>query len=185
MNYYKFSFPIFLICFVSTVSLDNILREDLMYILIGEDIFPITLFDNQISKELISIMPLKSKLIQKSSKTIELSIRSRLKSIPIFSEKNTAIEVNKGDLLMNQGKKLILFNESSLLNDNEGEYIKIGHCENFEELSDKIEKNKPILLWNTLNYEEDKGKLNPHSKYNIIMNYLTWKIFTFFCFLLI
>ena len=185
MNNYIFLFTLLLSYKIYAIQSDNALKEDLIYIVIGKDLFPINLVENQISRELISILPLTSKLIQKSTAFVEISFRAKLKSTFLFSEKNSAIEVKKGDLLMNQGKTLILFKEPSVLSNDDGELIKIGNCEKIEELFDTIGKTQYILLWNTWNYENERGKVNPRSKYNSIMNYLTWKIFTFFCFLLI
>ena len=92
---------------------------------------------------------------------------------------------NKGDLMLYKGKELILLNEDTNLINENGDYLKIGHTNDVENLFSSISRNKRILLWNTLNYENHLGKVKPYGYYTSIMNYFTWKIFTFFCFLLL
>ena len=72
----------------------------------------------------------------------------------------------------------------SVLKAHTGDYIKIGNTKESESLFNSLTKSKRILLWNTLNYDNHRGKVKPYGYFSI-MNYFTWKIFTFFCFLLI
>ena len=97
---------------------------------------------------------------------------------------NTKIKANKGDLFLFKGKELILLNEEIDIIDENGDYLKLGNKKDVDHLFNSISKNKSILLWNTLNYEDNLEKVNPYA-YNSIMNFFTWKIFTFFCFLLL
>ena len=174
-----------LIYSVSSISIQNEQKDELMYILIDKEMFPIKLIDNPVSEELITILPLRSQLINKDISKIELSLNARIKTVTLFQTINSPIEVQKGDLLLYQGKKLILYNESTILNNNEGDFLKIGNCNSIDELSNKIGNNKSIFLYSTLDSENYEGKINPYDKYNSIMNYFTWKIFTFFCFVLL
>ena len=185
MNCYIFLFSSLLFCWVSSVSLENLLKEDILFILIEEETFPINLIESPITKELISILPLKIRQTQKDSTKIKMPLRANLETIDLFSSSNSTNKGDKGDVFLYKGKEIIILNEFTNLSGDKEEYIKIGTCKNTEELSNKITKNKSIFLWNTLNYENHKGKVRPHAKYNSIMNYFTWKIFTFFCFLLI
>ena len=169
----------------SALSLENPLREDVMYILLGEEIFPISLVENEITKELISVLPLKSRQIQKDTSKILMPINAHIEAAHLFPTINTSIEGKKGDIILYQGKEIIILNEEITIENSNGEYVKIGTCEKTEEFFNKIEKNKTVLLWNTLNYETNKGKVKPYGNYNSIMNFFTWKVFTFFCFLLI
>lgn len=173
-----------LISFVAAITFDNALKEDKMYILIGEEIFPVNLIQSPITLDLISILPLKMKLIQEDFDRINLKLKMQIETTLIPSIESS-IKCLKGDILLYQGKELVIINKSTILENDKGDYIKIGNCENCDELSNKIEKNKTILLWNSLNYENHEGKVKPYGNYNSVLNYFTWKIFTFFCFLLI
>ena len=185
MNCYIFILSSILFYAVSALSIENSLEENLMYILIGEEIFPISLIESQTTKELISILPLKTRLIQKDSTKIQMPLSAQIDTTILTNKINSKIEGNRGDIILYKGNEINILNEPTTLNNENGDYIKIGICENTEELLNKIGKKKTILLWNTLNYENHKGKVKPYGNYYSIMNYFTWKIFTFFCFLLI
>ena len=111
-------------------------------------------------------------------------LNTRIDTKPIES---STFHVNKGDLLLFKGKELILLDESYIINDLNGEYIKIGSIANNEKenIFNSVSKNKTIFLWNTLNYQNHQGKVKPYGFYNSLMNYFTWKIFTLLCFILI
>ena len=185
MNSHIFILYIILFSIVSAVSIENSLRQDIMYILIGEEIFPINLVQSPINMELISILPLKTKVIQEDYSKINMRLNAQIETANLVPTLNTSIDGKKGDLFLYQGKELILLNASSTIINDAGDYVKIGSYKNSEELMNKIERNKTILLWNTLNYENHEGKVRPYGNYNSVLNYFTWKIFTFFCFLLI
>ncbi len=172
--------------FVSAVSYENSLRQDEMYLIIEEDIFPIKLIENPLTQRLISILPLKTKLVLKDPSKIKLPLRAHIEVDSLHNTIKDASTIgNKGDVILYKGKEIIILNEFTTLANDSNEYVKIASCENVEELLNRIETNKTIFLWNTLNYESHKGKVRPYGKYSSIMNYFTWKIFTFFCFLLI
>lgn len=166
-------------------SLENNLEQDLMYLLIEEETFQIRLIENPITKELLSILPLKVKTITKDSTNIEIPLNINMEMLALTHTINGPIQGNKGDVLLFKGKELIILNESSFFINDSGDYIKIGICKETEGILNKIGKNKTVLLLNILNYESHRGKYKPYGNYLSIMNYFTWKIFTFFCFLLI
>ena len=185
MNCYIFLLLSILFYSVSAVSIESLLKEDIMFIHIEEESFPINLIESPITKELISILPLKSRQIQNDSTTMKISLKANLETIDLFSSINSTNKANKGEVFIYKGKDIIISNEYTNLSGDKEEYIKIGTCKNTEDLLNKIKKTKSIVLWNTLNYENHKGKVKTYGKYNSIMNYFTWKIFTFFCFVLI
>lgn len=171
--------------YIITSSIQYTLEENKIYILIGEEIFLINLIENSITKELISLLPLKTKFFEekKEEKFFPLSVEIETEnylSLERFSNK-----ANIGDLFLFKGKKLILFSEQKDLLNNNGDYIKIGSTKQPDEIISSINKNrnKTFLLWNTLNYADHKGKIKPYAYYSSIMNYFTWKALTFFCFL--
>lgn len=166
---------------VSALSNDISLKEDIMYIFIAEEVFPINLIESQTTKDLISILPLKTRLSEKDSHMVRMPLGVQIDTPVLAGQINEPIEGNKGDIILNKGNEIFILNDSSILNNENGDYIKIGFCKNIEELLNQMGKNKSFYLWNTLNYENHKGKVKEYS----IMNYFTWKIFTFFCFLLI
>ena len=173
--------------FVSTaMSIDDSLDIDKMYILLGEKTFLIHLYQNDILQELISILPIKTKILQEDyskSISIPLSIQKERTNLKLIPDK--VISANTGDLILFEGKELILINETSEYNNENGDYIKIGYMKEAKDLFSSVKRNKNIYLLNTLNYENHKGKVKPYGYYTNIMNFLTWKVFTFFCFLLL
>lgn len=185
MNSYIYILSIILFSVVSAVKFENILKDDKMYILIGEDIFPVNLIPCPINTDLISILPLKTKLIQADTSKINLQLKIQIETALSIPDLTPSINCKIGDFLLFQGNQLVIIKEPTSISNDNGEYVKIGNCPRAEELIYLIEKNKSILLWNSLNYENHEGKVKPYGNYNSIMNFFTWKIFTFFCFLLI
>ena len=169
---------------ILTISIQHTLEEDKIYILMGEEIFLVNLNDNSIAKELISLLPLKATILEENQSTqnFKLSLEIEMKKFAIPTNYPCKI----GDFFLYKGNELVLFNENTNILNNNGEYIKIGFIKQTNELFNSLKKykKKTILLWNTLNYADYKGKIKPYG-YNNIMNYFTWKIFTFFCFLLL
>ena len=185
MTSYKCILSIILFSVVAAATFENILKDDKMYILIGEDIFPINLISSPINTDLISILPLKTKLVQQDTVKAHLQLKVQIDTALSIPDLTSSINCIKGDVLLYQGAQLVIIKESTTINNESGDYIKLGNCPRSEELMNNIEATKSILLWNSLNYENHEGKVKPYGNYNSIMNYFTWKIFTFFCFLLI
>ena len=180
--YFIYILSIFLFSMVISISVD-ILEKDKMYILLEEEIFLISLLENDITKELISVLPLKSKLIEENSQTIIIPLS--IKFDTLVSLKQASFEVDRGDLFLFNGEKLVLYKEPTSLNNLNFEYIKIGYIKEIESLLKLFKKNKSVYLWNSLNYINQKEKVKPYAYYNSLMNYFTWKVFTFFCFLVL
>lgn len=185
MTSYKCILSIILFSVVAAATFENSLKDDKMYILIGEDIFPINLISSPINTDLISILPLKTKLVQQDTVKAHLQLKVQIDTALSIPDLTSSINCIKGDVLLYQGAQLVIIKESTTINNESGDYIKLGNCPRSEELMNNIEATKSILLWNSLNYENHEGKVKPYGNYNSIMNYFTWKIFTFFCFLLI
>ena len=181
-NFYLLFLNLFYL--VTSLTEKNRIEQDKMYILISETAYMVNLKEDPITTELISLFPLKAKIIEEDSTSKHMLLNTRIDTDPIES---STFQANKGDLLLFNGKELILLNESSTINDLNGEYIKIGSVsENEKEnLFNSISKNKTIFLWNALNYQNHQGKVKPYGFYNSLMNYFTWKIFTLLCFILI
>ena len=96
------------------------------------------------------------------------------------------IKAKKGEIVLYKGKKLIIINEdTNFYNENNNDFIIIGIIENVEKFLSSISLNKSIYIWNTLNYENQKEKVRPYGYYTSLMNFFTWKIFTFICFILL
>ena len=145
----------------------------------------LNMIENQITYELISILPLKIKLIEENLESTHMKLSSKIKTNIFIENNNSRINTKKGDIFLFKGNEIIIFYESTKIIDENGDYIKIGFLTETEEFSNLIKNNKSIFLWNTLNYENHKGKVKPYGYYTSLMNYLTWKVFTFFCFLLL
>lgn len=169
---------------ILTISKEHSLEEDKIYILIGEEIFLVNLNENLLTKELISLLPLKATILEENKSTQNFKLSAKIEMKNFFIPTNYACNI--GDLFLYKGNELVLFNENTNILNNDGDYIKIGFINQSNELVKSIQKykKKTILVWNTLNYADYKGKIKPYG-YNNIMNYFTWKIFTFFCFLLL
>ena len=177
---------IFLFKIISSISVSNTLDSDKMYIFLEEKIFLINLKESDITNELISIFPLKTKLLEEETgnNKYRIPLFEDITSNLIFEqEENKNIKVTKGDVLLYKRKELILFNEDDSFFYDSNDFIKIGELNDIDNFLNSIKKNNKILLWNTLNYQNEKGKIKPNVYYTSIMNYLTWKIFTFLCFI--
>ena len=182
---------IFIIKAVFSISIKNSYNSDIMYIFYEEEekIYEINLIESDITNEIISILPLKIKLIEENTNMINHKY-----SIPLWEdievsnfiveqENNQYIKVTKGDIVLFKRKELILFNEDYSFFDENKEYVKIGKLNNIDEFLKNIKRANKIFLWNSLNYQNQKEKVKPNVYYTSIMNYLTWKIFMVFCFI--
>ena len=185
MNVIKNLLSLTLFLAVSAISIKSKIENDKLYILIGEEVFLINLIESPVTQELISVLPMKIKLQNENISLKNLSLTIHIDTSNLAYPTNYDIKGNKGDLMLYKGKELILLNEDTNLINENGDYLKIGHTNDVENLFSSISRNKRILLWNTLNYENHLGKVKPYGYYTSIMNYFTWKIFTFFCFLLL
>ena len=180
---------ILIIKIISIISISNSLDSDKMYIFLEEKekTFEINLIENDITNELISILPLKTKLVEEEDEKhkyiIPLLDEIETSNFIFEQEENKNIKAVKGDLLLFKKKELILFNEDKSFFDENNDYIKIGRLDDVDDFLNSVKKNNKIFLWNELNYQNQKGKVKPNVYYTSIMNYLTWKIFTFFCFI--
>ena len=182
MNTYL-SFLFFSILCFCPAKTYTVLETDKIYISISNNIFLMNLVQNSITQELISILPLKTKFIGENSFQTTVSLTTELE-IPNVLD-NNIIEGNKGDVLLFKGKELIIFKEKNIISHSNNDYIKIGYIEDVEKLLNLIEKKKKFILWNSLNYENNSEKVKPYGYYTSLMNFLTWKIFTFICFILL
>ena len=171
-----------ILCFCPTKTY-TVLETDKIYISISNNIFLMNLAQNSITEELISILPLKTKLLGENSSQATISLTTELE-IPNALRKS-AIEGNKGDVILFKGKELIILKENYIISNDNNDYIKIGYIEDVEKLLNLIEKKKKFILWNSLNYENNSRKVKPYGYYTSLMNFLTWKIFTFICFILL
>ena len=178
---------ILIIKIISIISISNSLDSDKMYIFLDEKIYLINLKENDITNELICILPLKTKLVEEEDEKhkylIPLLDEIETSNFIFEQEENKNIKAVKGDLLLFKKKELILFNEDKSFFDENNDYIKIGRLDDVDDFLNSVKKNNKIFLWNELNYQNQKGKVKPNVYYTSIMNYLTWKIFTFFCFI--
>ena len=182
MNTYLIILICSLLCF-SQVENNAVLETDKIYISISNNIFLMNLIQNSITEELISILPLKTKFLGENTFQANISLTTKLEIPNLFD--NKVIEGNKGDAILFKGKELIILKEKYIINNYKNEYIKIGHIGDVEKLLNLIEKKKSFVLWNSLNYENNSGKIKPYGYYTSLMNFLTWKIFTFICFILL
>ena len=171
--------------FTTALTVKNSLAQDKMYILNGEDAFKLNLIEDAITTELISLMPLKTKIFEEDSTSKHMLLNTKIDTENLIEA--SPIRANKGDLLLFNGNELILLNEDTIITNVNGDYIKIGSIyeDEKEKLLSSISKNKTIFLWNTLNYENHKEKVKPYGFYNSLLNFFTWKIFTLLCFILI
>lgn len=168
---------------VSSKAIKNRFENDKLYIFIGEKSFPVNLIKNSVTMELLSILPMKVRLLNEDISSKKLSLNIYIDTSNEISFTNSEINAKKGDLILFQGRELILLNEAKNFKNGDGEYLKIGYIEDMDNLFNSITKKQRILLLNSLNYETNLGKVKPYAYYNSLMNYLSWKILTFFCFL--
>ena len=176
---------------IISYGIKNSLDSDKMYIFLEEKekTFEINLIENDITNELISILPLKTKLVEDALKinnhkyNIPLREDIEVSNFILDQDKNKYIKVTKGDLVLYKKRELILFDENDYFLDENKEYIRIGKLNDVNEFLNFIQKDKKIFLWNALNYQNQKEKVKPNVYYTSILYYLTWKILTLFCFI--
>ena len=99
----------------------NILDIDKMYISIGKEMFLINLIQNEVSEELIIILPLKTKLIEENANEKSLSISTHIEIPKMYS--SSVIKANKGDIIIYKGKELIILKESKAFSNNSLQYM--------------------------------------------------------------
>ena len=168
---------------VSSKTTQNRFEDDKLYIFIGEESFLVNLVKNSVTMELISILPMKVRLLNEDESSKKLSLSIHIDTSNELSYVNSEINAKKGDLILFQERELILLNEAKTFKNDYGDYLKIGCIEDIDNLFNSITKNKRIVLLNSLNYETNLGKVKPYAYYTSLMYYLSWKILTFFCFL--
>jgi len=168
---------------LSTVySIDNNPKDNNLFILIGEKIFLANLYDNPIRNELLSILPIKSVPYEKNNFRY-FPLSTEIEEENMNNEASDIIQAYSGDILLYKRKELIIMNTKKFIENKEGEYIKIGHIDNAEEIYKLIEHYKLAYLWNQYNLMNYNEKIKPHEHYRRIMYFLTWKILTIICFL--
>ena len=186
MKAYRVIFLFSFLILIASKTVSNILDTEKIYLAVGRDIFPVNLIQNEITEELITILPLKTKISNGTANEYSrhISLKTQIDiSIPIISG---SINAQRGDIILYKGQELIILNEPALLNNiNDNDYIKIGETDNADKLFNNISMNKSILIWNSLNYENQMEKVKPYGYYTSLMNFFTWKIFTFICFILL
>ena len=96
---------------VVTTSIQQSLEEDKIFIIIGKDTFLVRLIKNQITKELISVLPLKTYLLEEKQSSKHLPLTIKIETEKYDSIKLPSIEVYRGDLYLYKEKELVLFNE--------------------------------------------------------------------------
>ena len=94
---YILSFSLFLS--ILTFSREEALDSDKMYILIGEKIFMLNLIENEIAYELISILPLKIKLVEENFESTHMRLSSEIKTNIFIENKDSIINTKKGDII--------------------------------------------------------------------------------------
>ena len=185
----KYILSLLIFKLISSVSITNSLDSDRMYIFFEERVFEIHLIESDITNELISILPLKTKIMEENTNmdihryTIPLWADIEVSSFILEQENNKYIKVTKGDLFLFKRKELILFDKEEFFFDEERDYIKIGRLNDIDKFLSTIKRDNKIFLWNSLNYKNQNEKIKPNVYYTSIMNYLTLKIFTVFCFI--
>ena len=104
----------------------------------GEKTFLVNLRENDITQELISVMPLKTKLIGEKSLTTKLELSTKIEITNMLFEQNEIIEGKRGDIMLFKGKELIISNDYLKINNHDGNYIKIGSIEQKEEFNNTV-----------------------------------------------
>lgn len=186
MNSCQFIILFSFIIYGASKTINNVLETDKIYLIMGKEIFLVNLIQNEVTEELITILPMKTKFS-------EMNVNETMRHIPLTTQielpikySSGLIKANKGDLILFKGKELILINESYIFNNTlDNDYIVIGNVENVDKLLNITSMNKSIFIWNTLNYENQKGTVKPYGYYTSLMNFFTWKVFTFICFILL
>mgnify|MGYP006873167105 CR=1 FL=1 len=186
MKVYQVIFIFSIFYLIASKTVTNDIDTNKIYISVGREVFPVNLLQNEITEELITILPLKTAITNGTTNenARHISLKTQIDAANIIS--SGFINAERGDIILYKGQELIILNEPVLFNsNNENDFIKIGEIDNIDNLFNNISMNKSIFLWNSLNYEHQKEKVKPYGYYTSLMNFFTWKIFTFICFILL
>ena len=85
----------FLIYFgVSAISVKNTIEDDKLYILIGEETFLVNLIENPVTKELISVLPMKIKLLNEGISSKNMSLTFKIDTTNLISSESPQIKAS-------------------------------------------------------------------------------------------
>ena len=85
----------FLIYFgVSAISVKNPIEDDKLYILIGEETFLVNLIENPVTKELISVLPMKIKLLNEGISSKNMSLTFKIDTTNLISSESPQIKAS-------------------------------------------------------------------------------------------
>ena len=128
----------------SKLKKDNY-NKDKMYIQINneDDLFTIDLVQSPETEKLLNALPLMTYLLEDNENIKRMPISNiEIESNGLTSPQSTKLDTKKGDILLFQGKEIILVNQDQVF---DGEYVKIGHAKHMDDFSKRLQKLKNFV----------------------------------------
>ena len=175
-------FVIFFIFFYSITLIHclNELEQNQIFLTIDSKTITATLESNKAATYLKTVFPLRVKMYDYASLAKGYTFHSSFKKL---CKENESMENFKiGDIVLYDKKHLMIFYQNFK---NEDKYIKIGHVDLAEGLKEKLGENDVEVLWSLCDPQKDDCKVPLNNYYSSLIHYLTWKVFSFVCFLLL
>ena len=158
----------------------NELEQNQLFLTVNSKTITATLDSNKAVNYLKSVFPLRVKMYDYASMAKGYNFSSSFKKIRKENVNTDNLQI--GDIVLYDQKHLMIFYQNFK---NEDKYIKIGHVDSVEGLKEKLGENDIEVLWSLCDPQKDDCKVPFNNYYSSLIHYLTWKVFSFVCFLLL
>ena len=178
MKHYLISFIFFY--FINLISCLSELDQNQIFLTIGSKTITATLDSNKAVNNLKTVFPLRVKMYDYASLAKGYNFSSSFRKIRKEDENMENLQI--GDIILYDHKHLMIFYQNFK---NVDKYIKVGHIDSVEGLKEKLGENDIEILWSLCDPQKDDCKVPLNNYYSSLIHYLTWKVFSFVCFLLL
>ena len=173
-----------LVLISQTHTLENEFEQNQIFLTIGSKTITATLdsnkFENKAVTYLKTLLPLKLPMYDYASLAKGYSFHSPFKKLKLEMEQTDNIQI--GDIVLYDYKHLMIFYQKFK---NDEKYIKIGKLNSIDGLKDLFGEKEINIVWSLCDPSKDDCKVTFNSYYSRFIHYLTWKVFSFICFLLL
>ena len=158
----------------------NEIDQNKLYLTIDSKTITATLESSQSVTYLKTLLPLRLKMYNYASLAQGYTFSSYYKKLNLEEEINTDIKI--GDIVLFDYKHLMIFYQNFKVED---KYIKIGHVDSVDKLNGIFGDKDTSVVWSLCDPQKDDCKVPFSNYYSRFIHYLTWKVFSFVCFLLL
>ena len=167
-----------------TFTLKNELEQNQIYITVGSKTITATLDSNKVENKAVTylktLLPLRFPMYDYASLAKGYTFHSPFKKMNSEMEQSDDIQI--GDIVLYDYKHLMVFYQRFK---NDEKYIKIGKLNSIDGLNDLFGEKEINVVWSLCDPSKDDCKVTFNSYYFRFIHYLTWKVFSFVCFLLL